>query len=126
MEFVTESFYLWINQGIYGDKAMADKFMLHKITLSVYYNKWLKRLDTKLNKQININSIKVPKFVKQTNNKTLLNNMGTSVMNSPISPPLNQSVSILENPHIVTLPNLSLKTKCMKISANYCSSSIRP
>ena len=32
----------------------------------------LKRLDTQLNKQINKNSIKVPKVVEQTNNKMLL------------------------------------------------------
>ena len=44
---------------------MADKLMYipnddSNITLSVYYNKWLKRLDTQLNEPPNQNSIKVP------------------------------------------------------------------
>ena len=44
--------------------------MIHKITLSVDFNLWLKRLDTKLSKPTNQNSIKVPKVVKPTNKKT--------------------------------------------------------
>ena len=43
---------------------MDDKLMLHKITPSVDYNKWLKRLDTQINKPKNQNSIKIPKVVK--------------------------------------------------------------
>ena len=52
--------------------------MIHKITTSVDYNKWLKRLDTQLNQPTNQNSIKVPKVVKQTNKKTLLYDFGDS------------------------------------------------
>ena len=46
--------------------------MLHKITPSLDYNLWLKHLVTQLNKPTNQNSIKVPKVVKPTNEKTLL------------------------------------------------------
>ena len=44
----------------------------HKITPSVDYNKWLKRLNTQLNKPTNQNLIKVPKVVKPTNKNMLL------------------------------------------------------
>ena len=40
--------------------------MGHKITPSVDYNQWLKRLDTKLNEPINQNSFEVPKVDKPT------------------------------------------------------------
>ena len=50
--------------------------MKHKITHSVDYNYWLKRLDTQLNKPTNQNLIRVPKVVKPTNKKTLLYNFG--------------------------------------------------
>ena len=43
----------------------------------------VKKLDIKINEQINHNLIKVPKVDKPTNHKPL----GTSVINSPISPP---------------------------------------
>ena len=43
----------------------------HKITLLIDNNCWLKRLDTKLNKPTNINSIGVLKVVKSTNKKRL-------------------------------------------------------
>ncbi len=54
---------------------MADKLMYitndeYKITPSVDYNKWIKRLDTQLNEPTNQNAIKDPKVVKQTNKKT--------------------------------------------------------
>ena len=42
-----------------------------KITTSVDYNKLLKCLNTQLNEPTNKNSIKVPKVIKPTNNKTL-------------------------------------------------------
>ena len=57
----------------YGN-AMVDKLMymlIHIITSSVVYSKWLKHLDTEPNKT-NKNSIKVHKVVKPTNIKTLL------------------------------------------------------
>ena len=44
-----------------------------KITLSVDYNYWLKRLDTHINEPTNQNSIKNTKVAKPTNKKTLLN-----------------------------------------------------
>ena len=41
--------------------------MIHKITNSVDYNKWLKRMETQLNEPTNQNSIpKVPKVLKPT------------------------------------------------------------
>ena len=43
-----------------------------KITPSVGYNQWLKRLDSKLNEQTNQNLMKVPKVVEPMNKKTLL------------------------------------------------------
>ena len=43
-----------------------------KIIQSSDYNKLLKRLDTQLNEPTNQKSIKVPKVVKVTNNKTLI------------------------------------------------------
>ena len=69
---------------------MADKLMynytslimIHKITPSVDYNYWLKRLDT-----TNQNSIKVLKVVEPTNKKTLIIILWvTSVINSLMSP----------------------------------------
>ena len=67
---------------------MADKspMMIHKIPSSVDYNYSLKRLDTQLNESTNQNSLKVPKVVKQTNKKTFLKILRTSVINSPLSP----------------------------------------
>ena len=44
----------------------------NKTTPSVDNNLWLKRIDTQLNEPTNQNAIKVPKFVKPTNKKTLL------------------------------------------------------
>ena len=46
--------------------------MTHKITPSVDYNLWLKRLDTQLNEPTNKDSIKVPKVINPTNKETLL------------------------------------------------------
>ena len=54
-----------------------------KITPSVDYTLWLKRLDTQHNDPTNKNLIKVLKVVKPTNKKTL----ETSVINSIMSPP---------------------------------------
>ena len=45
--------------------------MKHKITPSVDYNEWLKRLDTQLNKATIKNFIKVLKVDKPINKKTL-------------------------------------------------------
>ena len=60
----------------------------YKITPSVDYNFWLKRLDAQLNEPTNQKLIKVPKVVKPTNKKTNYNKtLGTSVTNSPLSPP---------------------------------------
>ena len=52
---------------------MADKY---KNTLSVDYNKWLKRLDIQLNKLTNQNLIKATKVFYPTNKKTLILNFG--------------------------------------------------
>ena len=63
---------------------MVDKLMyipneIPKITPAVNYNLWLKRFDTQLNEPTYQNSIKVLRFIKST--------LGTSVINSPMSPP---------------------------------------
>ena len=59
--------------------------MIHKISSSVDYNYWLNRLDTQLNESTNQNSLKVPKVVKLTNNKTSLKILGTNAIKSPLS-----------------------------------------
>ena len=59
--------------------------LILKITPSVYFNLWLKHLDTHCNKPTNQNPLKVLKVVKSTNKKTLLKMLGTSVLNSPLS-----------------------------------------
>ena len=45
-----------------ADKLMyiTSSMMIYKIPPSVDYNKWMKRLDTQLNKPTNLNSIIVP------------------------------------------------------------------
>ena len=60
--------------------------MIHKIPFYVDYNFWLKCLDTQLIESTNKKLLKVPKVVKPTNRKTLLVTVGTSVINSPLSP----------------------------------------
>ena len=45
-----------------ADKLMQSPMLIHKVTPSVDYNWWLKRLDTQLNKPVNQNLIKVPKL----------------------------------------------------------------
>ena len=57
--------------------------MIHKITPSLDYNQWLKRLDTKLNKPTPQNSIKVPKVYKAKNKKALLYNFGNYCNKQP-------------------------------------------
>ena len=59
--------------------------MIHKISSFVDYNYWLNRLDTQLNESTNQNSLKVPKVVELTNNKTSLKILGTNAINSPLS-----------------------------------------
>ena len=52
----------------------------------MYITIWLKRLDTQLIKSTKQNLSKVPKVVEPTNNKDL-KTLGTSVINSQMSPP---------------------------------------
>jgi len=52
--------------------------MIHKITPSVYYKYWLKRLDATSNP----NSIKVPRVVKK---KRYYKTLGTSVLQPNVS-----------------------------------------
>ena len=61
--------------------------MIHKIIHSLDYNLWFKYLDTQLNNPTNQNSIKFPKCVKQRLRKRYYITFGTSVINSPVSPP---------------------------------------
>ena len=51
-------------QGSKGIRQWS-MFKIHKITHSVDYNWWLKRLDTQLNESTNKNSIKAPKVVNK-------------------------------------------------------------
>ena len=60
--------------------------MIQKISSSVDYDYWLKRLDTQLTEWINQNSLEAPKVVNPTNEKTLLKTLGTSVINRLLSP----------------------------------------
>ena len=66
----------------------------------------MKRLDIQLNESTNQNS-KVHKVVKPTNKKTLLEDMGTSILNSQMSPPM-----MYNEQEIIT--NLSIKVSCHK------------
>ena len=68
--------------------------ILHKITPFVDYNQWVKRLNTQLNEPTNNNLKEVPKAFKPTNKKTYYKTFGTSVINSPMSPPSLRSNSI--------------------------------
>ena len=70
--------------------------LIHKITPSVYYNEWLKRLNIQLNKQTNQNSLKVPKVFIPTNKKKLLYNFGDSCNKQLIVTP-----SLLAKGHIL-------------------------
>ena len=63
------------------------KMMVHKITPSLDYNKWLKRLDTHFNEPTNQNLIKVKKLLGQQIRKSFHYTLGISVINSPLSPP---------------------------------------
>ena len=58
-------------------------------------NYWLKRLDTQLFEPTNQNSIKVSKGFNPTNKEASYKTMGTSVINSPMSPPSLCGISIL-------------------------------
>ena len=60
--------------------------MIDKITPSVDYIYWLKRLGTQLKKTIK-NSIIAHKVFDPTNKKRYDKTLGTSVINSPMSPP---------------------------------------
>ena len=54
------------------DKWMYIPVITLKITPSVDYNEWLKRLNNQLNEPTNQNIIKVSKVINPTNKKTLL------------------------------------------------------
>ena len=62
----------WIRQ--WPINCYTFPMMILKITPSVDYNKWLKRLNTELNEPTNQTSIKVPKVAKSMmkKSKTLL------------------------------------------------------
>ena len=59
--------------------------MIHKIIRSIDYIFGLKRLNTQLNEPDNQNSIKVPKVANPTK-ESFYKSLGTSVINSSISP----------------------------------------
>ena len=68
--------------------------IIHKFTAFVDYNQWLKRLDTQINKAKK-NSIKVTKVVMTLNKKRYNKTLGTSVVNSPMSPPFHRSLGFI-------------------------------
>ena len=68
---------------------------------SVDYNKWLKRLDIQLNEPTNQNSIEVPKLSSRVR-KYYYKTLGTSVINSEMSPP---SLEIRERLQLLLVPN---------------------
>ncbi len=75
----------------------TSQMSLHKITLSIDYNLWLKRVDTKSNKLINQNSFKFPKLLSYRIRKRYCKTLGTSVINSllfPFSPIFIESSNI--------------------------------
>ena len=57
--------------------------MIHIITPSADYNKWLKRLNTQLNDPTNQNSLKYPKLLSQRIKKRFYQTLWTSVINNP-------------------------------------------
>ena len=59
--------------------------MIHKIILSVIYNKWLKCLNTQPNKLTNQNSLKFPKLLGQRIRTRYYKTLGTRVINIPLS-----------------------------------------
>ena len=68
--------------GIQKDKTMADKLMFipnYKIIPSGDNNKWLKRLDSKLNEPTNQNSKMLSQRIRNRYYKTF----GTSIINNP-------------------------------------------
>ena len=81
--------------------------MILRITLSVYYNLWLKRLDTHLNEPTNKNSIKVPKVVKPTNKKSSLEDFGDLFNKQPNVPSLPEYYST--NYLLIMTPNTNYK-----------------
>ena len=86
MEHVIDNLSAWfnfpaddaiINQGSEGIRQQpinqyTSPMIIYKITPSVDYKWWSKRLDTQHKKQTNQNLIKVPKVVAPKNKKTLL------------------------------------------------------
>ena len=63
-----------------ADNWYISPILIHKITLFVYYNYYLKRLDAKLNEPTNQNSTKVPKVVKSKKNNIIKKLLENSVM----------------------------------------------
>ena len=60
--------------------------MIYKINPSVNYNQWLKRFDNQLKEPTNQSLIKVPKSLIQRIRKRYYKTLGTTVINSPMSP----------------------------------------
>ena len=100
--------------------------IIHKIIPFVDYNSWLKRLDTQLIELSNQNSVKVSKVIELTNKKRYHQTLGTSVINSPMSPPsLSISEYILEkywcpDDGIHETPGLGLQVCQSPILCNNC------
>ena len=65
-----------------GAKPLVSQMLIHKVNPSVDHNRWLKRLDTSLWS----NQSKNPKLSRQWMRKRYYKTLGTSEINSPMSP----------------------------------------
>ena len=93
--------------------------MIHKITPSVDYNYWLKRLYTLLSLPTNSNSIKVRQHIRKCSYKTL----GTSVINSPMYPSDFTGMALSKvAKHIIQFVNdvRQIKFQCTCVRVKFC------
>ena len=70
-----------------SDKIMSSPIMIHNITLSVDYNKWLEHVVTQLTEPTNQSSIRSLNWLSQKYENVFKKLLGTSVINSPMSSP---------------------------------------
>ena len=73
----------------------TSPMMIHKITASVNWNYWLKCLNTQLDELTNQNLLKSPKLLSQQIRKRCFKTLGTSVLNSTMSPLLPWKYALL-------------------------------
>ena len=85
---------LGLRAGISRYKAMADEFMYIPYNDTHNYP-FLKRLETQLNETTNLNSLKSPMLLSQQRRKRWCKTLGTSIINSQLSPTSLVYVSVL-------------------------------